>query len=82
MNTELAWFKSSYSGSDGDNCVEVALAWRKSTYSGTEGGACVEVALRPRAVHIRDSKLNPIGDGPELTVPGSAWAEFVAYVGA
>lgn len=23
--TELAWFKSSYSGSDGDSCVEVAL---------------------------------------------------------
>ncbi|MEV5490191.1 DUF397 domain-containing protein [Streptomyces bobili] len=22
--TELAWFKSSYSGSSGDNCVEVA----------------------------------------------------------
>ncbi|MER7725303.1 DUF397 domain-containing protein [Streptomyces sp. NPDC096323] len=24
MTTELAWFKSSYSGSGGDNCVEVA----------------------------------------------------------
>ncbi|MFE1821640.1 DUF397 domain-containing protein [Streptomyces anulatus] len=24
--TELAWFKSSYSGSSGDNCVEVALS--------------------------------------------------------
>ncbi|MBO8193425.1 DUF397 domain-containing protein [Streptomyces oryzae] len=24
--TELAWFKSSYSGSDGDDCVEVAIA--------------------------------------------------------
>ncbi|MEU2720476.1 DUF397 domain-containing protein [Streptomyces smyrnaeus] len=24
--TELAWFKSSYSGSDGDSCVEVAIA--------------------------------------------------------
>ncbi|MGW6487380.1 DUF397 domain-containing protein [Streptomyces sp. NPDC055056] len=23
--TELAWFKSSYSGSQGDSCVEVAL---------------------------------------------------------
>lgn len=23
---ELAWFKSSYSGSQGDSCVEVALA--------------------------------------------------------
>ncbi|MDB1088671.1 DUF397 domain-containing protein [Streptomyces sp. ACA25] len=24
--TELAWFKSSYSGSQGDSCVEVATA--------------------------------------------------------
>ncbi|GAA3991947.1 DUF397 domain-containing protein [Streptomyces plumbiresistens] len=24
--TELDWFKSSYSGSDGDNCVEVAMS--------------------------------------------------------
>ncbi|OEV04509.1 DUF397 domain-containing protein [Streptomyces oceani] len=23
---ELAWFKSSYSGSEGDSCVEVAIA--------------------------------------------------------
>ncbi|WP_393060073.1 DUF397 domain-containing protein [Streptomyces sp. LN549] len=25
MSTELAWCKSSYSGSGGDNCIEVAL---------------------------------------------------------
>ncbi|MGW1159982.1 DUF397 domain-containing protein [Streptomyces sp. NPDC002519] len=25
MSTELTWFKSSYSGSEGDNCVEVAV---------------------------------------------------------
>lgn len=25
MSSELAWFKSSYSGSGGDNCVEVAV---------------------------------------------------------
>ncbi|MEU8705613.1 DUF397 domain-containing protein [Streptomyces sp. NPDC048565] len=25
-NTELAWFKSSYSGSSGDSCIEVATA--------------------------------------------------------
>ncbi|MEU6536687.1 DUF397 domain-containing protein [Streptomyces sp. NPDC047000] len=24
--TELAWFKSSYSGSQGDDCVEVAMS--------------------------------------------------------
>ncbi|MEC4016985.1 DUF397 domain-containing protein [Streptomyces sp. H27-D2] len=41
---DLAWFKSSYSGSDGGNCLEIAYAWRKSSYSGSEGGNCVEVA--------------------------------------
>ncbi|MFJ3819494.1 DUF397 domain-containing protein [Streptomyces nodosus] len=25
MSTELSWFKSSYSGSENDNCVEVAV---------------------------------------------------------
>ncbi|MFE9763252.1 DUF397 domain-containing protein [Streptomyces sp. NPDC005808] len=25
MSTELDWFKSSYSGSGGDNCIEVAV---------------------------------------------------------
>ncbi|QQM42920.1 DUF397 domain-containing protein [Streptomyces liliifuscus] len=62
--------------------VNTELSWFKSSYSGTEGGDCVEVALRPRTVHVRDSKLNPIDDRPELTVPASAWAEFVAHVGA
>jgi uncharacterized protein DUF397 len=42
---KLTWFKSSYSGSQGDSCVEVALTWFKSSYSGSEGDSCVEVAL-------------------------------------
>ncbi|MFJ7967539.1 DUF397 domain-containing protein [Streptomyces sp. NPDC096324] len=41
--SELAWFKSSYSGSDGDSCVEVAV-------SGTE----TELAA---TIRVRDSKL-------------------------
>ncbi|WP_327157269.1 DUF397 domain-containing protein [Streptomyces tubercidicus] len=46
MNTtELAWFKSSYSGDAGDSCVEVALSWYKSSYSGSDGDSCVEVAV-------------------------------------
>ncbi|MBV7669349.1 DUF397 domain-containing protein [Streptomyces halstedii] len=45
MNTErLHWFKSSYSGGEGGECVEVAYAWRKSSYSSGGGGECVEVA--------------------------------------
>ncbi|MCX4636033.1 DUF397 domain-containing protein [Streptomyces platensis] len=40
----LNWFKSSYSGSAGGDCLEVAYEWRKSSYSASEGGNCVEVA--------------------------------------
>ncbi|GGP79360.1 DUF397 domain-containing protein [Streptomyces melanogenes] len=72
----MNWFKSSYSGAEGGECVEVAYAWRKSSYSDGEGGACVEVASHPSAVHIRDSKNTP---GPEITVLPSAWAAFVSY---
>ncbi|MFJ8396895.1 DUF397 domain-containing protein [Streptomyces sp. NPDC094144] len=78
MSTVRVWFKSSYSGSDGGECLEVAYDWRKSSYSGSEGGACVEVAAHPLAVHVRDSK-NP--EGPALTVAPTAWAAFTGHVG-
>lgn len=71
----MNWFKSSYSGSEGGDCVEVAYDWRKSSYSSDAGGDCVEVAAHSLAVHIRDSK-NPAG--PVLTVAPAAWAAFVA----
>ncbi|WP_148589595.1 DUF397 domain-containing protein [Streptomyces sp. WAC01526] len=77
MNTtELAWFKSSYSGDSGDDCVEVALSWHKSSYSGDSGDSCVEIATCPSTVHIRDSKDK---GGPQLAVPADAWAVFVGY---
>ncbi|RVU28464.1 DUF397 domain-containing protein [Streptomyces antnestii] len=31
MSTALNWFKSSYSGSEGGQCLEVAYDWRKSS---------------------------------------------------
>lgn len=74
--TELAWFKSSYSGTQGDNCVEIAVAWTKSSYSGSEGDNCVEVAACAGAVHVRDSKDVA---GPQLAVEPGAWASFVGY---
>lgn len=77
VRTSLEWFKSSYSGSDGGNCLEVAYAWRKSSYSGSDGGECLEIAAHPTAVHIRDSKKNPDDDGPQLTVAPDAWAAFL-----
>ena len=77
MNTDgLDWFKSSYSGGEGGDCLEVAYTWRKSTYSGGEGGECVEVATCPHTIHVRDSKHT---DGPRLALVPEAWAEFVSY---
>ncbi|MGW4701129.1 DUF397 domain-containing protein [Streptomyces sp. NPDC004285] len=74
--SELAWFKSSYSGgTDGESCVEVA--WRKSSYSSSsEGDSCIEVAATPATVHVRDSKN--LG-GPQLALTPAAWAGFVSY---
>lgn len=74
--TELAWFKSSYSGGSGDSCVEVALSWAKSSYSGGSGDDCVEVASCPETVHVRDSKVT---EGPQLAVRPGSWASFVSY---
>ncbi|MFC7302994.1 DUF397 domain-containing protein [Streptomyces monticola] len=76
-NEELAWFKSSYSGGGGGDCLEVAYDWRKSTYSDGGGGECLEVAHEQnRAVHLRDSK-NP--HLPHLTVTPDAWSAFLAH---
>ncbi|SEF86547.1 protein of unknown function [Thermomonospora echinospora] len=50
----LRWRKSSHSGGDHGNCVELAAlpgaaaaAWRKSSHSGGEHGSCVELAVLP-----------------------------------
>ncbi|MER5936276.1 DUF397 domain-containing protein [Streptomyces sp. NPDC001928] len=75
--TELAWFKSSYSGSQGDDCVEVALAWHKSSYSSGSEGDCVEVATCPGLVHVRDSKDKE--GGAQLALGPAAWQRFVTY---
>jgi hypothetical protein len=76
MSTALNWFKSSYSGDEGGQCLEVAYDWQKSSYSGSEGGACVEIAAHPAAVHVRDSKDI---EGPTFTVAPTAWSAFAAY---
>jgi hypothetical protein len=67
------WRKSSFSGGD-SNCVEIAFGtWRKSSFTGDAN--CVEIAHSVEAAAIRDSK-HP--DGPMLTVPASAYQQFVA----
>lgn len=74
--TELAWFKSSYSSADGDDCVEVALAWHKSSYSSSADGDCVEVATCPTTIHIRDSKNT---EGPQLALSRTTWTDFLTH---
>lgn len=81
----MSWRKSSYSNSDGGECVEVsdelvdAHQWRKSSYSNQDGGACLEVADEPAAalVPVRDSK-NPLG--PVLAFRAPGWATFVRAI--
>ncbi|WP_406726296.1 DUF397 domain-containing protein [Streptomyces sp. GD-15H] len=68
MSDQLRWIKSSYSDSEGGDCVEVAPAWRKSSYGDDEGGGCVEVALAP-TIHVRDSKATPTGPGLHVSAP-------------
>ncbi|MFC9249479.1 DUF397 domain-containing protein [Streptomyces sp. NPDC057136] len=69
------WHKSSYSGGDGGNCLEVAT-WRKSTYSAGDGGDCLEVLDGvPEAIPVRDSKVT---DGPALVFRTEAWTTFVS----
>ncbi|MEV7417746.1 DUF397 domain-containing protein [Streptomyces sp. NPDC089919] len=72
----LEWFKSSYSGGDGGDCVEVAR-WRKSSHSGGDGGDCVEIGPHCGVVPVRDSK-NP--GGPKLVFPQTAWGAFIGGI--
>ncbi|MEU8887142.1 DUF397 domain-containing protein [Streptomyces sp. NPDC048442] len=76
-----AWFKSSYSGNEGGDCVEVAHGWHKSSYSGNQGGDCIEIATCTCAdVHVRDSKL---GDAsPTFDVKPTTWASFASFAAA
>lgn len=74
--TTLVWFKSSHSGANEPDCVEVALSWFKSSHSSNDGPSCVEVALTPDHIHIRDSKTT---DGDQLTVSTGTWTSFLGY---
>jgi len=76
--TSVRWRKSSYSGDNGGDCVEVAEVWRKSSYSASNGGDCVEVARTlPAAVAVRDSK-DPAG--PKLIFTPADWAAFTESI--
>jgi hypothetical protein len=69
------WRKSSYSGNNGTDCVEVAT-WRKASYSGNSGADCVEAGVAARGhVLIRDTADR---DGAVLDIPAEAWDRFTA----
>jgi hypothetical protein len=88
------WRKSSYSGNNGGDCVEVAT-WRKASYSGNDNSTdCVEFASRRKATHS-GSNGNRVEtavatrghvlirdttnrDGAVLDVPAEAWTRFTA----
>ncbi|MFI6650814.1 DUF397 domain-containing protein [Streptomyces sp. NPDC050529] len=73
--TTAIWRKSSHSGGDGGNCLEMGT-WRKSTYSDGSGGNCLEVLDGvPEIVPVRDSK---VPDGPALVFRAATWSTFVA----
>ncbi|AWI28159.1 DUF397 domain-containing protein [Streptomyces tirandamycinicus] len=42
---ELAWFKSSYSGSEGDSCVEIAIAEQAVHVRDSKDPACPPFAV-------------------------------------
>ncbi|WP_274560342.1 DUF397 domain-containing protein [Streptomyces spiramyceticus] len=96
MSTDLNWIKSSYSGSQGGECVEVATSWTKSSYSGDQGGACIEVATSwTKSSHSGDHgacievatcphtihvRDSKDTTRPALTLTPAAWSAFVADV--
>ena len=74
---DLAWRTSSFTGDNGDSCVEVAPVWRTSSFSGGNGGSCVEVAPVPAGVAVRDTKDRT--RTPHVHT-AAAWAAFVTGV--
>jgi Domain of unknown function (DUF397) len=83
--TRATWRKSTYSGNNGGNCVEITAIpdWRKSSLS-SQNGSCVEVAAvgdgRPgHLVGVRDSK-DP--GGPVLALAPEQWRAFTGQVKA
>ena len=75
----LQWRISSFSGVNGNSCIEVAptpagVDWRTSTFSGENGGSCVEVAPTPTGVAVRDTKDR--ARAPHVH-SATAWRDFL-----
>lgn len=73
--TSAPWRKSTYSGNNGGECVEVAT-WRKASHSANNGTNCVEAGVADRGrVLVRDTANR---DGAVLDFPADAWERFTA----
>jgi hypothetical protein len=70
-----AWRKSTHSGGNGSDCVEVGT-WRKASHSATNGN-CVEVGGAGPVVVVRDTKDRA---GAALTFGPDAWRRFAATI--
>ncbi len=95
--SRIEWRKSSYSSSNGGNCVEVGV-WRKSSYSSSNGGACVEVGVWRKSSYTSSNggtcvEVGAAGqviavrdskdpDGPRLVFGRTEWTAFAAQVKA
>ncbi|SOB84734.1 DUF397 domain-containing protein [Streptomyces sp. 1331.2] len=82
MSADLTSRRSSHSGGEGGNCIEVAselpITWRKSSHSNPSGGDCIEIADGISGiVPVRDSK-DP--SGPALAFTPEAWKSFIAAI--
>lgn len=57
----IHWRKSSFSGGENNDCIELGVEWRKSSFSGGQNNDCIELVGTFDA--LRDTK-NP--EGPIL----------------
>ena len=74
---DTGWFKSSRSGGNSENCVEIRITedgWFKSSRSGGNNESCVEVRMTALAVGVRDSKSRGAG---QFVFGAPAWHAFL-----
>ncbi|WP_037865890.1 DUF397 domain-containing protein [Streptomyces sp. NRRL S-1868] len=73
MSSGPVWRKSSFSGSEGDNCVEVAVR---------PGGVRVRDTKDTKGTKdMKDTEDAKDGAVPGVKVSPGAWAVFTRYVG-
>jgi hypothetical protein len=94
--SHVTWRKSSYSGANGGDCVEVGV-WRTSSYTSGNGGNCVEVGLWSKAsysgnngggcVEVTQTPEAVVAvrdskdpDGPKLAFNPAAWQTFITHL--